>query len=212
MPASSAKKKIPLTLADVSEPTVLAEVNPTQQKIIDAAYRCFDQYGIRKTTIDDIASSAGVARPTFYTYFDGKDDVVDYIRRAESLKANQEIRQRMKKHKSFEDALTECFMITAAVAGHNPYVRALIDDIDLVSKSAAPYSPAHRVNLERWGPLLSGASSRGELNSDLSPDEIVSWLTLSQVLMLTKIDADPVSDDELRRFIRLFIVKPLLSS
>lgn len=186
------------------------EANPTKQRIIDAAYKCFDKYGIRKTTIDDIASTAGVARPTFYTYFDGKDEVVDHLRSLESLRVNQEIRARMKKYKTFEDALTECLVITVAVARENSYVRALIEDVALVSKTAAPYSSGHRVNLERWGPLLSGAAARGELSPELTPEEVVTWLTLAQTLLLIKVDADPVPEAELRQFIRRFIVRPLL--
>ena len=116
----------------------------TEQKIIAAAYQCFDRYGIRKTTIDDIASAAGIARPTFYTYFDGKDEIVDHLRKLESLRVNQQIRARMKKHERFADALTECLVITVAVAKENSYVRALIENVAMSPRPPRPTPPATR--------------------------------------------------------------------
>ena len=65
------------------------------------------------------------------------------------------------------------------------------------------------MNLERWEHLLSRAAARGELTTKLSLEEIVSWLTLAQTLLLIKVDAAPIPDAELRRFIRHFIVRPL---
>ncbi len=46
---------------------------------------------------------------------------------------------------------------------------------------------------------------------DLSVDDVVSWLTLSQALLLIKVDAVEIGDAELGAFIRRFIVEPLLA-
>ena len=42
--------------------------DPMDERIIRAAYLCFDRYGVRKTTIEDIAKTAGVSRPTVYKH------------------------------------------------------------------------------------------------------------------------------------------------
>lgn len=85
--------------------TARAAGSTSKDRIVDAAYKCFNKYGIRKTTIEDIAEHAKVARPTFYTYFNGKDDVVDYIRQLELLRVGQQIRARMRKYANFAEAL-----------------------------------------------------------------------------------------------------------
>ncbi len=43
-------------------------------KVLDAAYACFVRYGIRKTTMEDIAVAACMSRPAVYQYVRSKDD------------------------------------------------------------------------------------------------------------------------------------------
>lgn len=43
-------------------------------RVLDAAYGCFLRTGIRKTTMDDIATAAGMSRPAVYQYVRNKED------------------------------------------------------------------------------------------------------------------------------------------
>jgi AcrR family transcriptional regulator len=46
-------------------------------RILEAAVTCLGRYGIAKTTVDDAAKEAGVARATVYRHFpDGKDQLI----------------------------------------------------------------------------------------------------------------------------------------
>jgi AcrR family transcriptional regulator len=59
--------------------------NMSEQKteILDAAMRVITRFGLRKTTMRDIAEEAGVARQTVYNAFANKDDLLcDLIRHA----------------------------------------------------------------------------------------------------------------------------------
>jgi AcrR family transcriptional regulator len=44
-------------------------------EILDAALRVFGQYGYRRTSVDDIAREAGIAKGTIYLSFAGKDEI-----------------------------------------------------------------------------------------------------------------------------------------
>lgn len=44
--------------------------------ILDAARGLFRRYGYKKTTMDDIARAAGITKPTIYSYFKGKKDII----------------------------------------------------------------------------------------------------------------------------------------
>lgn len=43
-------------------------------EVLDAAYDCLTRYGVRRTTMDDIASTMGVSRSAVYQYVRSKDD------------------------------------------------------------------------------------------------------------------------------------------
>ncbi|MEV0291973.1 helix-turn-helix domain-containing protein [Nocardia sp. NPDC050710] len=44
--------------------------------VLDATLRCLLRYGVRRTTVDDIAAEVGVSRSAVYQYVRGKDDAV----------------------------------------------------------------------------------------------------------------------------------------
>ncbi|MEH0828117.1 MULTISPECIES: TetR/AcrR family transcriptional regulator [unclassified Micromonospora] len=56
------------------------------ETILAAAYECFTRHGVRRTTMDDIATTAGMSRPAVYQYVRNKDDA--YRRLAERLFAD----------------------------------------------------------------------------------------------------------------------------
>jgi AcrR family transcriptional regulator len=51
-------------------------VRDKRQRILEAARRRFRYYGVRKTTMNEIARDAGVAVGTLYLYFKDKDDLL----------------------------------------------------------------------------------------------------------------------------------------
>lgn len=50
--------------------------NAAEDRILDAAKRCIEQWGFAKVTIDDIATASGVSRATLYRLFPGGKEVL----------------------------------------------------------------------------------------------------------------------------------------
>ena len=48
----------------------------TRSAILDATAVCIERYGVRKTTMSDVSSRAGVAKATLYNHFRTKDDLL----------------------------------------------------------------------------------------------------------------------------------------
>lgn len=62
------------------------EAAQTRRRIMDAALRTFfDQYGIARTTLEQIAVAAGVTRGAIYWHFSGKEALLREIREDVSL-------------------------------------------------------------------------------------------------------------------------------
>ncbi|WNJ89756.1 helix-turn-helix domain-containing protein [Bosea sp. 685] len=62
-------------------------------QIADAALRRFARYGFKRTSMDDIAKEAGLAKATLYLHFKGKDDVF----RAMMLRTGQRVDARCRR-------------------------------------------------------------------------------------------------------------------
>lgn len=64
-------------MSDRSESSGAAADDATNriEQVADAALRLFARYGYKRTSMDDIAKEAGLAKATLYLHFKGKDDV-----------------------------------------------------------------------------------------------------------------------------------------
>lgn len=183
---------------------------PAAERIVAAAYRCFDDYGIAKTTMEDVAAAAELSRASVYKYFGSKDEIVAHITDLEIAKINTEVRQRFVRKTTIAESLAECLFLVVRAAMRNHCLRLVLQTIDYPSRAADPGSAAHRKQRGWWGTLLDDALKSGEFASDLSVDEIVSWLTLAEQMLVIKVEAVDIGDDELRRFIRRMVILPLV--
>ena len=62
-----------------------------EENIIEAAVRLFSRYGVKRTSMNDIAAGAGIARQTLYNAFSNKDEVLRATIRLFSDRATAQI-------------------------------------------------------------------------------------------------------------------------
>ena len=67
--------------------------NSKAELIVDVAQRLFAKYGFKKTTIDEIAYSAHVAKGSIYYYFDSKEDIFRAVLDKENRLWSQRVRE-----------------------------------------------------------------------------------------------------------------------
>ena len=71
-----------------------------KEEIINAAQKLFARFGLRKTSVDEIAKSAQVAKGTIYNYFETKEEIFDEVVRREGNRMIDLINQAIEKEKS----------------------------------------------------------------------------------------------------------------
>ncbi len=67
-------------------------MNSKDDKIISAAYDCFIRYGVKRTTMGDVAQAAGVSRPTLYASYSNKEQLLGGVIGHSYTKLIQKIR------------------------------------------------------------------------------------------------------------------------
>jgi AcrR family transcriptional regulator len=61
-------------------PKVSIEHRSAQEKrVMQAAQRCFSKKGFHRTSMDDILEESGMSAGALYTYFDGKEQIIEGI-------------------------------------------------------------------------------------------------------------------------------------
>ena len=157
----------------------------TKQKLFIAATMLFNQYGFREITVDRIVEEAGVAKGTFYIYFESKDALIaafisDYVRKVDT--DNRVILDSFSPDTSssqillglfgkIADTLTEIIGYTSM---RTVYQLLLTDDIDVgaVKEYARDLYQIFAVVLER-------GMERGEFISPLSPHELARHFVMA---------------------------------
>src|SRR5271166_4400289 len=109
------------------QPTAPTSTGDARERILAAAERCVDRHGIRKTTIDDIASEVGLSRPSVYRYFADRDDLLIELitRHARALLARA--RKSISRQGSLADQIVETVLYTADHSRREPLTRHIID-------------------------------------------------------------------------------------
>lgn len=157
----------------------------TKQKLFIAATMLFNQYGFRGITVDRIVEEAGVAKGTFYIYFESKDALIaafisDYVRKVDTdyrvildsfspdTSSSQILLGLLGK---IADTLTEIIGYTSM---RTVYQLLLTDDIDVgaVKEYARDLYQIFAVVLER-------GMERGEFISPLSLHELARHFVMA---------------------------------
>ncbi|MEX1147108.1 MAG: helix-turn-helix domain-containing protein [Sphingomonadales bacterium] len=193
-----------LTLADFAE-------SPTEERILAAAYQCFDRRGVGKTSIEEIARTARVSRQTVYRYFSGKDDIIDSICCREAALINIEVRKGVSRSMDFATILTEALFIIVRQGLANKYLRSVLDSTTFQIKAAMNTSRIHQLNRGWWRRFMEQAMGRGELAGDLDLDDVLSWLMTAQSTLQIRFRDGDMTNNEMRWFIRRFFVQPLVT-
>jgi AcrR family transcriptional regulator len=173
---------------------------------MDAAEECFDRYGVAKTTMDDIAKTAGVSRPTVYRHFDDRDSLVLAVVMRRSRQLIDRAQKFIRQQKSFEDQLVEGLLYLVEKGRKDPFVRLLVSPahMDLANQILGASTAAVELAREMWEPILTEARQRGDLRADLDDKAIATWMTYLILLLVGRGDIEPDVAAQ-RQMLRTFV-------
>jgi AcrR family transcriptional regulator len=83
--------------------------DPSTEAILDAALVEFEQHGIRRVALDDVARRAGVSRTTIYRRFANKDELVSAVMDRENTRLFAGIADELKSARPTSNYYVEAF-------------------------------------------------------------------------------------------------------
>lgn len=76
-----------------------------KDEILEQAQKLFQQFGLKKTTMDEIALACGKAKSTLYHYFKSKEEVFDAVIHMEVINLRQHVKDKVEEYKKMLDKL-----------------------------------------------------------------------------------------------------------
>ena len=198
-------------LRDAVVERTAADGDPTADAIADAALRQFELFGVGRSTMDEVARRAKVARVTVYRHFPGREALVEAVMLRELRRFLADLDAALAPYSELDDRLVEGFIfVLDAIRGHRLLQRVLESEPEVLlphlTVNGAPVIDAGRGYL--------AARLGHDLDDDRSPDDIavVSDIVMRLVLsfLLTPSSAVDLEDPDRARAFALRYLRPIL--
>ena len=189
-----------------SQPTAAASTDDARERILAAAERCIDRHGIRKTTMDDVASEVGLSRPSVYRYFADRDDLlVELITRHSSTLIDR-AHKSISRQNSLPDQIVEGLLYIAEHARQDPLTRHVIDpDATSLGRRMITSGVSEMCRAELWDPFLDAAVANNELPRGLSRADLHLWLGSLGLMLMRGLEDGEADLKRYRSMLRRFV-------
>ena len=200
------------TLADVLNAGPAPGADALVDRVAAAALDQFAEYGIRRSTIDDIARRAGVSKMTVFRRFQNKQGLIEVVIAREIRRGMAELDRAWERQDTLEEALVHAFEFVARfVRGHPLFDRLLRSEpeflLPLMTVDGAPALELYRSLIARRLRAEVSAGRAASADIDRAAEVIAR---LAQSLLLTREGTITLDDhDSIVAFVRLALV-PML--
>ncbi|MFD6162854.1 TetR/AcrR family transcriptional regulator [Nocardia sp. NPDC060256] len=175
------------------------------EKLLESALSAFLDFGIKRTSMGEIARRAGISPATLYRRFESKNELVEAVSVREAQRFVAMIDKQVRAVTGTEDQLVEIFVAFITAIANNELLRRLLrTEPDLIlprlTTDAGPILVVGRSYLAEKLRELRDTENTHDFDADLVA-EIMARLALS--LALTPDGLIPVTDrDAAREFAR----------
>lgn len=141
-----------------------------RNKIIDRGKECFARYGIKKTSIEDLTRDLGIAKSSFYSFFNSKEDLFlqIYTEEREALKDNLLENSFLKYRKDPDKAIKAYLHYVLDIANNHPvwrkvYIEKEHLELTISRSSEEKIKNIHRENVKMIIPFFEEWAAAGLL-------------------------------------------------
>jgi AcrR family transcriptional regulator len=177
--------------------------------VVQAARGCFQRYGVNRTTMDDIAHEAGIARQYLYRFVAGREELLAAVVFDITKRLVEGLGPIRAASPSFTDAIVDVSVAAVERMRNDSELRNLFETTagpGLHEIFLGPTAIIHDLALEFWAPDFAQARADSELSTDLTDHQIIDWFQGVYFMMVLRRDLEP---DQERDMIRRFVLPAL---
>lgn len=187
-----------------------APVDDTVRQVLEAAVATFQNLGIRRTTMEDIARAARLGRATVYRRFPQKSDLVEAALLHELRRVLDEVEARIATAPTLQDRLVEAFVVgVSGVRAHPLLSRLLATE----PNDVLPYLTVDGAQLIAIARSYLAEQIRDAGVTNIDPDRVAEIMVrIAHSIILTPGGCLPSADDEQTRAFARQQVNALLTA
>ncbi|RIK08869.1 MAG: hypothetical protein DCC49_08100 [Acidobacteria bacterium] len=147
------------------------------ERICRAAITCFERFGVRKTSLEDIAGEAQCSRATIYRYFEGKDSIVLETLRREAVSFFSILADRLETVDTFEELFAEAATTSAEVIGNHRLLNVMIEVEPQLLLPHVAFGPSNAVEIASTflAPYMARLRDSGDIG-DVDVERASEWI------------------------------------
>lgn len=167
------------------------EKTTIRERLMQAGRDCFTRYGLKKTTIEDLTGPAGIAKASFYLFFDSKDALfVELFMEEMPAMMDRLLDASFRATDDTREALVRLMRGIVHEIEANEFSRILLDDPSELERlaSSLDYQGILDRSSEFFAPLIKAfaeAQARGEIIEG-DPTQLMYSLGLIKLLPASK--------------------------
>jgi AcrR family transcriptional regulator len=161
----------------------------SKDEIISASIRCFEKFGMRRATMEDIARSAGISRKTVYRHFASKNELIKTFVERESRQVCEEARRRLDLSLPAAELVATAEFTLLKLALADPNIRLFINEdqaLQFTLDVLGHHEARNKILFEYWAPVFDQLERTGSLRTDVSRDELMAWIKFVHSMLLTQ--------------------------
>ena len=180
----------------------------SRNRVLDCARELYIEFGLRRTTMEDVAKRVGIGRATLYRRFSDKEQLFQAVILRDTQRDLIRIQEAVQRQHSFLDGLLEAFVLAVTYIHHNPLLsRLLTTEPDHVLPSLTTgFPPIMAFTRNFVASQIRRGQEAGQIKAVPADSAAEMLLRLIHSLMLTPNGViNPGDEANLREFANQFI-------
>lgn len=187
--------------------------DPTTERILDAALSQFVAFGLRRTTVDDVAKSAGVSRVTVYRRFQNREALIGATLYREYQRFLAVLDPAVRVMPTMEERIAEGFLVALRHVQSHPLIGGLLRSepelvLPALTVDGGPALVAMRDYLTRSFERFQREAGIGDAPDPAPAAEIMVRIVMS--FLLNPTSCVELTDDEAARAFARRYLAPML--
>ncbi|MDB5969374.1 MAG: transcriptional regulator, TetR family [Hydrocarboniphaga sp.] len=179
-----------------------------EDKIVDATVKCFQRFGINKTSMDDIAKVAKVSRPTIYRYFPSRHHLAVEVLVREIRDHTRLVTPVLRETRYPPKAMLEGIVLAVSTAREHPYTQIVLSDAGAELLARVPGTEQSLLDAmgEQWLPSLTRWREAGYIKPSVRLDDLLLWITFYMHASIGKGRFMAITEDRMRRMLEAMLI------